>query len=204
MMRVEGGEVRGTMAQFEALAAGEGREAVREIPGVVEALAAIEAPLVRLQLNTATRTTSRMTFGWCGPDAIALLIQLGPEWQLLPVPLDQLPILLARLTGLHPVTPAGREPVVGADPFDRLLSDDEAARVAAFDAYDAALAFTLGLASADDEWRLAGLTGPSGSWLLDGVDGGDEWRLVPVRASTVYRRLTAILPGLLAPALSAS
>ena len=202
MMRVENGEARGTMAQFEALAAGEGREAVREIPGMVEALAAVDQPLARLQLDTATRTTSRMTFGWYGPQAIALLIQLGPEWQLLPVPLDQLPIVLARLTGLYPVTPPDRQAAAGDNPFDRLFADDEAVRVAAFDAYDATLAFTLGVASADDEWRMAGLTGPSGSWLLEGTDGDAEWRLVPVPASLVYRRLTAILPGLLAPALA--
>ena len=147
MMRLEDGEVRGTMAQFEALAAGEGRDAVRDVPGMIEALAAIDSPLARLQLNTATRTTSRMTFGWCGPEAIALLIQQGPQWQLLPVPLDQLPIVLARLTSLYPVTPPGREARVGANPYDRLLTDDELVRVAAFDEYDAALAFTFGVAA---------------------------------------------------------
>ena len=48
---------------------------------------------------------------------------------------------------------------------------------------------------------MAGLTGPSGSWLLEGTDGDSGWRLVPVPASRVYRRFTAILPGLLAPAV---
>jgi len=136
-----------------------------------------------------------------------MLIQLGPEWQLLPVPLDQLPIVLARPTGLYPVTPPDRQAAAGDNPFDRLFADDEAVRVAAFDAYDATLAFTLGVAwpTTSGGWPASPVPAARGcSWLLEGTDGDAEWRLVPVPASLVYRRLTAILPGLLAPALSAS
>lgn len=201
MMRVENGEVRGTMAQFEALAAGEGREGVESVPGMIEALGAVDRPLARMQLNTATRTSSRMTFGWVGENAVAALIQVGAAWQLLPVPLDQLPIVLARLTSLHPVTPPRRAPRTGPNPFDRFFADDETVRVAAFDEYDTSLAFTLGVHAEDEEWRMAGLTGPSGSWLLEGIEGSQEWQVLPVPAALVYRRFTAILPGLVAPRL---
>jgi hypothetical protein len=199
-MRVEDGEVRGTMAQFEALAAGEGRETVAQVPGMVEALAAVDAPLVRLQLSTATRTSSRMTFGWIGEAAVAVLMQVAREWQLLAVPLDQLPIVLARLTSLHPVTPPQRAARTDAE-LEPFFADDAAVRVPAFDACDAALAFTLGATDGDEEWRMAGLTGPSGSWLLESA--ADEWILRPVPARVVYRRFTAILPGLVGPRLGA-
>jgi hypothetical protein len=201
-MRVEGGRVLGTLGQFEALAAGADRSDVLTVPGMVEAFAAVDEPLARLQLNTATRTTSRMTFGWIGQSAVAALIQLGPEWELLAVPLDQLPIVLARLTSLHPVTPPRRAPRTGANPFDRLFADAQHVRAAAFDEHDTALAFTLGVAAGDEEWRMAALTGPSGSWLLEGSAGSEEWRLLPVPAALVYRRFTAILPGLIAPAVA--
>lgn len=202
-MRIAEGEVRGTMAQFEALAAGEGRDALLGVPGMIEALAAVDEPVARLQLNTATRTGSRMTFGWIGTSAVAVLIQMGPEWQLLPVPLDQLPIVLARLTSLHPVTPPQRQRRTGAD-FELFFSDAEAVRRPAFDAYDAALAFTLGVAggvAGGEEWRMAALTGPSGSWLLESGTGPEDWALLPVPASLVYRRFTAVLSGLVGPLL---
>lgn len=114
--------------------------------------------------------------------------------ELLRCPADQLPVALARLTSLAPVTPSDRrERRLTDNPMEALLGEDPVARRAAFDELDAQLAFTLGMRTEDEEQLLAAVTGPSGSWLL-GAGPATEWSLQPVPSTAIYRRFCALVP----------
>lgn len=174
------GALVGSVADFEALAAD-------------GAVPPVQDPTAVLHLDTATRTTSRTTLGWLGAGEAALLVRDTRATELLRCPADQLPVALARLASLAPVTPPGRRARQVADnPIETLLGDDPVARRAAFDELDAQLAFTLGVRTEDEEHLLAVVTGPSGSWLLEPPGAG--WSLRPVPSTAVYRRFCALVP----------
>lgn len=175
------GRLVASVADFEALAA----------EGTV---APVQDPVAVLHLDTATRTTSRTTLGWLGAGEAALLVRDTRGTELLRCPADQLPVALARLTSLAPVTPAERHERPFTDnPMETLLGDDAVARRAGFDELDAQLAFTLGVRTEEEERLLAVVTGPSGSWLLEPrPDKG--WSLRPVPSTAVYRRFCALVP----------
>lgn len=153
----------------------------------------VQDPTAVLHLDTATRTTSRTTLGWLGAGEAALLVRDTGATELLRCPADQLPVALARLTSLAPVTPADRRDRPFADnPMEALLGDGPLARRSVFDELDAQLAFTLGVRTEDQEQLLAAVTGPSGTWLLEpGLEAG--WSLRPVSSTVIYRRFCALV-----------
>lgn len=200
--------VRLTMADFEALVAGELPECEErpalEVPGMAAALSGVRHPLLALQVDVAVAAGGRTHLGWVGADALALLLPLdGEVWQLMALPVDQVAASLARIVGLGPGADRGRATrELSGNPFDQFFSADGSVRSEALAAHDVDVAWTLGVRSQTREWLMAAAAGTRGSWLyeprLDVSDGPEQPMTArPVSATEIYRRFTAIVPGLL-------
>lgn len=200
--------VRLTMAQLEALVAGEApeeeRSRVLDVPGMAEALDGVRDPLLLLQVDLVVAAGGRTHFGWVGADALALLLPVDDSvWQLMALPVDQVAASLARIVGLGPAAAGPREArALATNPFEQFFAADGAVRSAALADHQVDVAWTMGVRSRADEWLTAAASGPLGSWLYvptAGVPAGDGPAMIaqPVSASDLYRRFTTIVPGIL-------
>ncbi|ANS78084.1 hypothetical protein SGUI_0688 [Serinicoccus hydrothermalis] len=181
----------------------EARELIEQVPGGEQGLDAARAPLVVVQIQTATPGGVFTHEAWVGAEAVAVLVDLEgtDRRRVVVLPPDHLGAALARVVGIAPRAhaQADREPrEVSAEALEAWFDPQASAEERA--------AADLG---ADRSWRLvaaavgstqaplmlAALDGrTSGVWVVEASE--EALRLVPTTPTQVWRGLTGLLPSL--------
>ena len=100
---------------------------------------------------------------------------------------------LARLTGIGPHRTRPRQPrPVDVDLLDDLFVAGDLLRSSAFQTLALRQAWTLAAAGTAAEQRMAVAEDADGLWLVEPDDAGG-WQLVPTDATTLWRRLSALV-----------